>query len=102
MSHSISGDVCGIMPPRQNFLIGFLDWPENYLPECLAKSGHWGPHVFRLPDGRFIAWEDDLLCGCCTPEEEERCFVYREVSGEEKINCFKVGHEGPIFRILRV
>jgi hypothetical protein len=69
---------CGIIAPRRHELTSFAT-SEKYLAECVRESNHLGPHVIKTPDGIFIAWEDDWNCGCCKPEEDDRCYVYWEI-----------------------
>jgi hypothetical protein len=72
---------CGIIVPRRSEIIG--ERSDGYLPECILKTNHSGPHIFRTPENNFYAWEDDWSCGCCTPEEDDRCYTYRQLSKEE-------------------
>ncbi len=72
---------CGvIMPRREQTVQGNCD---HYLAECIRKRGHRGPHVIKTPENVLIAWEYDWECGCCEPEEDERCYVYQEISEKE-------------------
>ena len=74
--------TCGIIPPRYYQMI--IDRDDGYLPECILEKNHGPQHVFRTPEGKFIVWEDDWECGCCEPEEDDRCIVYGEI-GESEI-----------------
>jgi len=80
--------TCGIIPPRYHDLIGERD--GGYLPECILKANHQTPHIFKNPEGKFIAWEDDWSCDCCEPEEVDRCIVYQEIE-EAQIPGFSFG-----------
>lgn len=56
------------------------------LGECLRLDVHWdGKHVFRNRGGVYYLWEDDDSCGCCQPEDDERCFAYGEISEKEAL-----------------
>jgi hypothetical protein len=71
--------LCSIIVPRQSEII---DDPD-YLAECIRMSGHPEPHVFRTPEGKFIAWKDDMTCDCCAPDEDDRCYAYWEITAQE-------------------
>lgn len=74
--------ICGIMPPRRHEMLSFelKDHPcECILPTC----HHPEEHVFMKPNGVYIIWGDDFTCGCCTPEESDRCTFFGEISFEE-------------------
>jgi hypothetical protein len=64
---------CGIIAPRQEEMCG-VD-RGDYLAECVLPRSHYGAHEFVTPDGRRYAWEYDYKCGCCPPEEDQRCAV---------------------------
>ncbi len=69
---------CGIIVPRQEYVIGYRE--DGYLASCILSGVHgYGPHVFRTPEGLLMAWEDDMECGCCEPEEDARCIVHWEI-----------------------
>lgn len=74
-------NCCGIIVPRMKDIIG--ERSDNYLPECIRKRYHLGPHVFLTPEGKYISWEDDYECGCCEPEDTDRCYVYRDITKED-------------------
>lgn len=59
-------------------MIGYRN--DGYTADCVLPVAHGGPHEFVTPKGRRIAWEDDDSCGCCSPEEDDRCTVYWEVT----------------------
>jgi hypothetical protein len=71
---------CGIIVPRQEDIIGES---ADYFAECIRGRGHSGPHVFLTPEGKYFSWEDDWKCGCCKPEEDSRCYVYKEITKED-------------------
>lgn len=72
--------VCGIIAPRQEEMTGYDDARSRSLASCILEGVHgWGPHVFRTPEGGLIAWEDDNDCGCCEPDEDDRCTVYWDI-----------------------
>ena len=73
--------ICGIIVPRQEDIIGDRD--GSYFAECIRRRCHSGPHVFLTPEGRYFSWEDDWDCDCCTPEEDDRCYVYQEISKDD-------------------
>ncbi|MEI7480122.1 MAG: hypothetical protein WCJ59_00660 [bacterium] len=70
--------LCKIILPRQAEIVGDKD--GTYFAECIRKRCHSGPHVFISPEGKYISWEDDWNCGCCRPEENDRCYTYVEIS----------------------
>lgn len=72
---------CGIIVPRKEDIIGYR--PDGYLPDCIRKSCHRGPHVFLTPEGKYYSWEDDWKCGCCKPEDDDRCYLYQEITEED-------------------
>lgn len=72
--------ICAIIVPRQEDIVGCRD---DYLAACIRESGHRGPHVIMTPEGKYVAWEDDWTCGCCSPEEDDRCYTYWEISEED-------------------
>lgn len=75
-------ETCGIIIPRRDNLVEYLR-STDYLPVCICNRNHFGPHVVCMPNGQLVAWEDDLDCGCCSPEEDERCYTYWEITAEE-------------------
>ncbi len=79
--------VCGIIVPRQRQVVGERE--DHYLAECILRNNHAGPHVFRTPEGDHVAWEDDWECGCCEPEEDERCISYWEIKESDILNLSK-------------
>lgn len=73
---------CAIIATRQDEIIGWRK--DGYLAECILEGVHgWGPHVFRTPEGLLYAWEDDNECGCCEPDEDDRCTIYWEIEESE-------------------
>ncbi len=77
----MSANICGIIVPRYQEIVG--ERRDGYLPQCVLARDHRGPHVFRTPEGELVAWEDDWNCGCCSPEEDDRCYVYWPVTRED-------------------
>lgn len=73
--------TCGIIVPRRNdpaFRLG----SEN--GDCLRYEFHTdGKHLFRNDRGEYILWEDDYSCGCCAPDEADRCTVFGFITEEE-------------------
>ena len=72
-------ETCGVIPPRQDEMVVLLG-KDQYLAECILPIGHLGPHVIKTPEGEFYAWEDDMECGCCEPDEEDRCYTYWSIN----------------------
>ena len=72
---------CGIIVARRHDILG--DRKDGYLPVCVLRRNHIGPHAFRTPEGKIFIWEDDWKCGCCAPDEDERCYTYGEISEKE-------------------
>jgi hypothetical protein len=68
---------CGIIVPRREEILGSRE--DGYLPECILNQNHKGPHVFKTPEGKFVAWEDDWDCKCCESHEDSRCYTYFEI-----------------------
>ena len=68
---------CSIIAPRQWDLVGERE--DGYFAACIRKVAHRGPHVVKTPEGKFIAWKDDMECDCCAPDEDDRCTVYWEI-----------------------
>jgi hypothetical protein len=66
----VSGNrKCGIIVVRQHQIV---NTHQDYFAECILEGVHGhGPHVFCTPEGEYYAWEDDMECGCCEPEEED-------------------------------
>jgi hypothetical protein len=78
----MANEACGICVPRREFDMHVGD----DLGECLRPNAHWdGKHMFRNRDGVYYLWEDDDSCDCCQPEDDERCFVYGEISEKEAL-----------------
>ena len=73
--------ICGIIVARRTNILG--DRMDGYLPECILKQAHNGPHVFKTPEGKFYQWEDDYTCNCCTSDEDHRCYVYSEIQEKD-------------------
>lgn len=51
--------------------------------ECLRPRSHGGVHLFQNPEGTYFTWEDDDDCGCCEPEDTDRCFVFKAISSKD-------------------
>jgi hypothetical protein len=75
--------ICGIILPRRSEVIGHRE--DGYLPECIRKDHHKGPHLFQTPEGKLIAWEDDDECDCCPSDDDDGdpCYVFWEVPKSE-------------------
>lgn len=83
---------CGIIVPRQEqeFHIEYGD----YLCECLLpRVHHSSPHVFQLPGGEYVAWEDDFTCDCCEPEDSDHCYGHKKITKEEFEKLYKEASE---------
>ena len=52
---------------------------------CIRPDSHFGSHLFKTPLGRYIAWKNDMRCGCCGPDEDDRCTLHWEVKDKEEI-----------------
>jgi hypothetical protein len=61
---------------------------DDYLAECILSRAHNSPHIFKTPEGKFFAWEDDE-CDCCEPEEDDPCAIYWEIRESEIPNLSK-------------
>ena len=72
--------LCGIIVPRQENIVSN---ETGYLAECILPKGHFCPHVIKTPGGKYFQWKDDMNCGCCTPEEDDRCYEYWEITEPE-------------------
>jgi len=79
-------ELCYANPPRKEDI--FQDYGKCDT-SCILPTAHWCAHVFKLPDGRYIQWEDDFECDCCEPEEEDRCYTYGPISEEEVAKLIK-------------
>jgi hypothetical protein len=79
--------ICGIIAPRQEDVVGYRQ--DGYLAECILLQGHLSPHVVKTPEGKFMAWQDDFECGCCTGDDDDRCTVYWEITESEISNLSK-------------
>ncbi len=55
---------------------------EEHLSGCILSASHAGPHVTKTVDGQFVQWESDYNCGCCGPDEDDRCVIFQKI--EEK------------------
>lgn len=77
----MSREFCGIIPPRRDTILEHRD--DGYLGECILPSGHWCAHVLHTPEGKYIQWKDDFDCDCCSPEEEDRCYVFEPITKKE-------------------
>lgn len=78
---------CGIIVARKEDIIGGRT--DGYLPECIRKGCHTGLYVFLTPEGKYFSWEDDCNCGCCTPEEDDRCYLYQEITEDEYLTLVR-------------
>ncbi len=74
-------EICGIIAPLQEDMVG--GDVDDYLAECILPRTHFCPHVIRTPEGKLIEWADDMDCGCCKPDEDDRCTVFSEITEEE-------------------
>lgn len=74
-------DTCGIIAPRQNGMIGYRE--DDYFAECILETGHLCPHIIRTPEGKYFQWEDDFDCDCCSFDEDDRCYIYSEITEAE-------------------
>lgn len=70
--------ICGIIAPRQSDIVGHRG--DGYLAECILPYGYHDKHLVRTPEGKFFVWEDDWDCDCCKPDEDDRCYVWKEIS----------------------
>ncbi|HEY0010328.1 MAG TPA: hypothetical protein VGB97_00240 [Candidatus Paceibacterota bacterium] len=75
--------TCSILPPRPQQVRSGYNLPNSFDLGCILPLGNCYAHVFRLPNGQHVAWEDDFKCGCCEPDDEQRCIMFREISQEE-------------------
>ena len=76
--------ACGIIAPRQDEMVGVRT--DHYLAECILASRNHDLHVIKTPEGKYFSWEDDLECGCCAPDEDDRCTSFREITEQEAIS----------------
>ena len=77
-------DQCGIIPPRPYDMVGWSYKGDTARLGCILEGVHnYGPHVFSTSGGKYYAWEDDLDCDCCSPDEEDRCCIYWEIKKAE-------------------
>lgn len=69
---------CGILPTRH--------WGSNLgtCSECPLPQGHLGPHHSISSRYGLIEWEDDYECGCCEPEDSDRCFWFRALQAQQE------------------
>lgn len=73
--------LCGLGPPGRETHNTGLDPAAS--SGCLRPYAHNDfKHLFLNKYGKYILIEDDFECDCCTPEEDERCFICAEVSEE--------------------
>ena len=79
---------CGIIVARREDILGYRS--DGYLPECIRGRCHCGPHVFLTPEGKYFSWEDDWKCGCCTPEEDDRCYLYQEITKDDYLALIRL------------
>lgn len=75
--------VCNVIVPRQSHIVGVRD--DGYLAACIRTSGHPDKHLIKTPEGKFFTWEDDWDCGCCRPDEDDRCYDFEEITEQEAI-----------------
>lgn len=65
--------TCGICIARRENLLG----PDKFnICECIRERHQFGPHIFKDDSGQLVAWELNYGCDCCTPTEEDRCYIY--------------------------
>lgn len=68
--------TCGICVPRRELDMSL----GTFSGDCLRPETHRdGVHLFQNPAGTYFTWEDDNDCGCCAPEEHDRCFNYQDI-----------------------
>ncbi len=78
MSGGVATPTCRIIAPRQEDIVGFRK--DGYSAECILPRCHSCPqHVIKTPEGKYFQWEDDYGCGCCSPDEDDRCYVFSEI-----------------------
>lgn len=86
-------EVCGIIPPRQDKILNHEFESHEYTASCIRVVAHNGPHLILTPSGKYIAWEDDDDCGCCSPEEDDRCCVYWPVTNAKELQKLLDGRD---------
>lgn len=59
--------TCDILPLDRNGEFGAST-------ECRMPVGHLGPHHSTTTHRGDIVWAYDDECGCCAPDEPDRCF----------------------------
>lgn len=75
----MTNETCGICVLRREHSM----YIEGVSGDCLRPYTHVGVHLFLNARGEYIIWEDDNECGCCEPEDHDRCFTYRRATPEE-------------------
>ncbi len=73
-------ELCYVCPPRQKDIIRYYGESDF---SCILPSGHWGCHIFKLPNGKYIRWEDDFECDCCEVDEDDRCYFFGPITKKE-------------------
>lgn len=74
--------ACGIIPPRRWDIIGRRS--DGYMGECVLSRHHSSEeHLLQTPEGKCFMWKDDDKCKCCSPEEDDRCYLFWEISKKE-------------------
>lgn len=72
-------DTCGISTND----IHITGYSGKY-HECLRLDYHEGPHLIRIANGNFIAYQINTECECCSHlsslNSDDFCKVYRQVS----------------------
>lgn len=79
--------ICYVIPPRRGDIIGARI--DSYYGECILPEVHNGPHLILTPEGKYIKWEDDFDCDCCSVHEDDRCYIYKEISKKEAEELIK-------------
>jgi len=65
-------ETCGILPPG-HALQGDLKGCTG----CTLPHGHTGrSHQDKSDRHGWVLWEDDYECGCCAPDEHDRCISF--------------------------
>lgn len=74
----------------------------GYLGACVLPRCHTNfEHVIQVPDGRYFAWKDDYDCGCCEPDEIDRCTIFWEITEEEFFRLVSQVHPDQLsFRLV--
>jgi hypothetical protein len=90
---AMAAETCAIIVIRQESISEISQYdPIEWLAECVLPQGHTcEEHIFKTPDGRYFFWKDDYECDCCEPDEEDRCYVYGEISESQMIEILMRG-----------